>query len=459
MATAPEAPEKMTLDRSDGSATIVLYRAALGPLRADYYIKAFTRFDAAGKTGPSWNWTAALLSLNWMVFRQLWAAALAYAGSVAACTLLLFGIGRLVFQLSAETQWALLGLAVLLAVAVPGALGNGWLYASINKRMERALIASSTLEEACNRLARSADGSRRLGGLAGLNLALCAAVAAAVVSWPDSGALPLNTSNMVQARVNGLVQSGLALQPSGPASTPQASAPAPIPALGAMPLALASTLPASAAASAPTAAAPPDGQGAAARSSQGMVQAGAIAAAALARPSPVAATVSPPEHVAALSSVPASVSAPPTKKSAAQKKATAARAAKAEKAAQTAKTSKASKAEKLAKAKERGKASASATTKANAADPSVTKNTAPLPGAAVTEKYLINVGLFADTNNARNALAKLQDAGLPAQSQAIKSARGQRTRVRVGPFETLAEADRVAEKIRGLQLDAAVFKP
>jgi cell division septation protein DedD len=88
-----------------------------------------------------------------------------------------------------------------------------------------------------------------------------------------------------------------------------------------------------------------------------------------------------------------------------------------------------------------------------------TAGTASTSGTAAEEKFLINVGLFADENNARNAMAKLQDAGLPALSQPVQSAKGARTRVRVGPFETQAEADRVAEKIRSLQLEAQVFKP
>jgi cell division septation protein DedD len=68
------------------------------------------------------------------------------------------------------------------------------------------------------------------------------------------------------------------------------------------------------------------------------------------------------------------------------------------------------------------------------------------------------VGLFADPNNARNAYVKLQDAGLPAVSQELKSSKGPRTRVRVGPYESLAEADRAAERIRALQLEAAVIR-
>ena len=54
---------------------------------------------------------------------------------------------------------------------------------------------------------------------------------------------------------------------------------------------------------------------------------------------------------------------------------------------------------------------------------------------------------------------QLMDAGLPALTQELESTKGTRTRVRVGPFETRAEADAAAEKIRALKLDAAVFKP
>jgi cell division septation protein DedD len=79
--------------------------------------------------------------------------------------------------------------------------------------------------------------------------------------------------------------------------------------------------------------------------------------------------------------------------------------------------------------------------------------------ASATGKFMVNVGLFADPNNARNAYTKLQEGGLPALSQAWKSAKGLRTRVRAGPFESQAEADRAAEKIRALRLDAAVVKP
>ena len=388
MSNPPAAPEKMTLDRSEGSATLELYRAALGPLRADYYLKAFTRFDAAGKSGRSWNWEAALISLNWMLYRKLWTVALSYVGAVTAATLLLFGIGRLVFQLSQETQWVLLIAGVLLAIAVPGAYGNAWLYAACNRKMERALVASSTMEDACTLLTREAGGVPRLVSLAGLNLALCLAVAALMQSCPAPDALPAHTGPVAPAHaVVGLVQGSLpapvepALAPALTASAPQAMASQATPA----PLA------------------PPAEQ---------------------ARPQEAAKKASETEE--------AKPAHPPTEEKAVPAKA--------------AKKSKPTKAERLTKAK------------AEKAAAKAAKKEATNTAAAETGTFLINVGLFADANNARNAYVKLQDAGLPALSQEVSSSKGPRTRVRVGPFESQPEADRAAERIRALKLDAAVFK-
>ena len=67
------------------------------------------------------------------------------------------------------------------------------------------------------------------------------------------------------------------------------------------------------------------------------------------------------------------------------------------------------------------------------------------------------MGLFAEDSNARKAHAKLIDAGLAAFTQELDGPKGKRTRVRVGPFDTQAEADAAAQKIRALKLDAVVF--
>ena len=71
----------------------------------------------------------------------------------------------------------------------------------------------------------------------------------------------------------------------------------------------------------------------------------------------------------------------------------------------------------------------------------------------------INAGLFANPDNAHNALAKLQAAGLPALAQELETSQGTRTRIRVGPMANLAQAEATIQKIKALNLDAALVKP
>lgn len=409
MATAPAAPATLTLDRSDGSATMDLYRAVLGPIHTDHYLRAFTRFDAAGQSGPSWNWAAALLTLNWMLFRRLWLAALAYVGIVAGALLLLFGIGRLLFQLSDTNLWTLAGLGIVLAIVVPGAYGNAWLYAACNKAMTKALAASATLEEACEMLRKRSHGRPQLIGLGIGNAVLLGAVAALVGSMPGG-----KVEQADRATASGLV---------APAAAEPSSAPS--------------------------------------RSSQGLVQpapalqaSAAVGAASAVVPTAIASQASAPASAPAAKASAAEVPTKPSKaelqaqaleaKKEKLEKAKEAKEAKAAKLAQEAKAAKEAKEAKEAKAKTAAKAPASA---------------APASTPSVSDQYLINVGLFADPNNARNAYAKLQDAGVPAQIKELKSSKGPQTRVRAGPFDSEAEAERAAEKIRGLRLDAVVIKP
>ena len=78
------------------------------------------------------------------------------------------------------------------------------------------------------------------------------------------------------------------------------------------------------------------------------------------------------------------------------------------------------------------------------------------PQAAL--QYYINVGLFANDWNARYAQAKLTDAGLVSFRQALMTSKGKLTRVRVGPFDSKAEADAAVKKIHELGLDAVVIQ-
>ena len=63
----------------------------------------------------------------------------------------------------------------------------------------------------------------------------------------------------------------------------------------------------------------------------------------------------------------------------------------------------------------------------------------------------------ADAARAQEVRIKVERAGLKTYTHVADTKEGRRTRVRVGPFATKAEADRVAEKIRRLELPAAIL--
>jgi cell division septation protein DedD len=78
--------------------------------------------------------------------------------------------------------------------------------------------------------------------------------------------------------------------------------------------------------------------------------------------------------------------------------------------------------------------------------------------AISTGHFYINVGLFADDDNARKAHARLTEAGLAAFTEELDTPKGRCTRVRAGPFDTKAAARKAAGKIRNLKLEAVVFR-
>jgi DedD protein len=80
--------------------------------------------------------------------------------------------------------------------------------------------------------------------------------------------------------------------------------------------------------------------------------------------------------------------------------------------------------------------------------------------AAATEesgRFVVQVGAFADADKAREVRQKLEKAGLKTYTHVAKTAAGERTRVRVGPFGTRAEADKAASRVKGLSLSASVL--
>lgn len=77
--------------------------------------------------------------------------------------------------------------------------------------------------------------------------------------------------------------------------------------------------------------------------------------------------------------------------------------------------------------------------------------------AAAAPRYTVQVGAFADAQKAQEARTALEKAGIKTYTQVVVTADGKRTRVRAGPWEDRAEAEKTAEKIKKLNLSASVL--
>lgn len=423
-----------SLDRSDPNSLSTLYRAAIGPVNTAYYLPLFEHFEAAGRAGPSWNKTACLCTVNWLGFRQMWGAALRYAGVVVGAVLLVLGLGRGLLGLSDIAQLCLLIAIAIVAFAVPGIWGNALLYQHVRKLMAQALAATATTAEACVLLNRQASSSERGTWLALANAVLAGAAIGITIAWP-------RTDNMTSRIAIGPMTSAAAarLAASAPASPSSLPAPGSSRASNGLPAARPS-------AALPAAPAAPPSAASAASPMPALAPAHAHAqsvalAASSAHPDLPAPAVGLPVGAA---SAPSGASSPAPATAAASRASGVTPAAAAM--AASAPISR-------APAETPGRLSAARDFSAQpAAAPSATTNSKPFPG------YAINVGLFARDENAQKALAQLLKAGLPASAQELDSVNGKRTRVRVGPFEAKAQADAAADKIRSLKLEAQVFR-
>lgn len=72
-------------------------------------------------------------------------------------------------------------------------------------------------------------------------------------------------------------------------------------------------------------------------------------------------------------------------------------------------------------------------------------------------RFVVQIGAFADTVRAREARMKVERAGLKTYTQVVGTKESPRIRVRIGPFRTKAEADKTAEKVKRLDLPAAIL--
>lgn len=76
---------------------------------------------------------------------------------------------------------------------------------------------------------------------------------------------------------------------------------------------------------------------------------------------------------------------------------------------------------------------------------------------AATARLVVQVGAYADEDRVRDVRQKLEKAGLKTYVHTASTPEGKRTRVRVGPFDTRADADKAAARVKALGLPAAVL--
>lgn len=81
----------------------------------------------------------------------------------------------------------------------------------------------------------------------------------------------------------------------------------------------------------------------------------------------------------------------------------------------------------------------------------------PVPAEAVGQRFVVQVGAFADEARAREVRLKVERAGLKTYAQVADTKDGKRIRVRVGPFASRAEAEKAAARIKKLDLPAALL--
>ncbi len=79
------------------------------------------------------------------------------------------------------------------------------------------------------------------------------------------------------------------------------------------------------------------------------------------------------------------------------------------------------------------------------------------PAAAGSARFVVQVGAFTDPAAVKSTRAKVERLGLTTYTQVAETPTGARTRVRVGPFATRADAERAAARIKAADLPTVIL--
>jgi cell division protein FtsN len=433
-------PQKLAPLDAPQEVMAALYTAALGPVNLMYYLNLFSRYDSIKQSSLGWNWSAAFCTLPWMAFRQLWGPALIYVAAAEGLALLGLGLGRNVLHWSSSIEWGFIAVLILASIIVPGLYGNAMVHSETRKKIHKALAATRTVPEAYDALLKQASGWKRLTITAVCACAAVALAAVALIVWPPGsksahtqGAEAKAASTPLMLDATPTVAQDLSNQTSvgaDQAAPPAIKAPATV------------------------------------SSESGLTSTNVAAVQSTPQipPAPKANQLSP-EHKAPESKTsvlkptnqakedvafPASTSAAKT-----SAQATAAQ-IEADNTRQptTQRTNPPTASSQNSERDSPTKPSSSSAQKPNGAKPQIdaASEIGQAPG------YYINVGLFAQSANARVTQSRLLNEGLPAFRQPAGTESAPRTRVRVGPFESKTQAETAALKIKSMGLDSLIFQ-
>ncbi|OYU43531.1 MAG: hypothetical protein CFE44_17860 [Burkholderiales bacterium PBB4] len=79
-------------------------------------------------------------------------------------------------------------------------------------------------------------------------------------------------------------------------------------------------------------------------------------------------------------------------------------------------------------------------------------------GTPSAGRFVVQVGAFSDAGKVREIRLKLEAAGLKTYTQVVETKEGKRIRVRIGPFDTKADSDKAAAKVKKLDLPVAILE-
>lgn len=422
MTSTPDIPVKQdTPEMSD--VTVQLYKAVIGPVNQDYYLRVFAHFDAKGKVGVLWHWPAFFSTLNWLVFRKMWLLALWFAAFSITFTLVVFGIGKLVFNYSPLAESLIGGVSLVLGFIVPGLFANAAYYKFCEKTINDVLVTGVGVPATCELLSRRASTRKRLIALVLINLTALLLLVGLVSMLPGVGSTALQLSTLPAPATSAPAAAPASTSVSAPtsAATPTAAVSEPEHAASAVAVKIEC-------ADCPPAQAVPElsanQESSRAQDVELLPPAPAVGGGKDATASapkvpalPVVPKVLPPAPLSNHAPVPAPAPPPPPPPAPAPAPPpTPAPAA----------------------------AAAAAAPDANA--------------SAQAQQYFIQVGAFAELGNARHTLAQLEALGLEAGAAPVVVKDGRLTRIRVGPFKTRAEARKAAEKIKAQGLPALFVK-